>query len=43
MQFHVFRTTVDRNRAGPLSEISAHSYFPTKNPVAFIWVNGLTR
>ena len=31
------------NWAGPLSEISAHSYFPIKNSVAFIWVNGLAR
>ena len=31
------------NQAVPLSEISAHSYFPIKNSVAFIWVNGLAR
>ena len=31
------------NWADPLSEISAHSYFPIKNSVAFIWANGLAR
>ena len=25
------------------TEMSAHSYFPIKNSVAFIWVNGLAR
>lgn len=29
------------NWAAPLSEISAHRYFPIKNHVAFIWVDGL--